>query len=361
MIVLLLSACLERVTGTDVPLDPRFYEAVEATQGDPGQGAGGRPFTDYTGETVTIRGIIVAENLTASVDLGVRIPDPSEEGGIRNEGKYLLDAAGPFEIVVPLGIGRMELEALQDPDQDGPSAQDPYASVWLNVGEKDLNDVELLMEAGAFGAGGPTHTEAPPGAPGGDPSAAPSGGGGGAGSPSPASPGAPGGDPSAVLQAAPDGEPTPAPPGSPGGDLSSAPAPNGAGDLTPFVGYDGDTVTVSGTLRCAPCMSIDLDLFQPNPDRPWGRELLGKLKLAPGAYSLVVPADFGPMLLEAFSDLDGNGPGEGDPMGIYDGNPLRIGSQDITGIDVTLGLTEDGRMPGNRQPSPQQQRPSSDR
>ena len=348
MIGLLFFACLERVTGVEVPLDPRFYASVEAIQGAPDQGAGGRPFADYTGDTVTIKGTIICDDPSGAVDLGVRLPDPTEEGGIRNEGKFLLDAAGPFEIAVPKGLGRIELEVLQDPDQDGPSGQDRYASVWLKVGDEDMDGVELILEAGTFGAGGPTHTEAPPGAPGGDPSAGPGGENeDGLGSPTPAPPGAPGGDPSA------------APAGAPGGDPGAA--PEGEGDLTPFVGYDGDTVIVRGTLYCARCTSIDLDLFQPNPDNPGGRKMLGKLKLAPGPYSLTVPEDFGPMLLEAFSDLDGNGPGSGDPMGRYKDNPLRIGSHDISGIDVTLSVTEDGRMPGDRPAPPPPEEPPPER
>ena len=239
----------------------------------------------------------------------------------------------------------MELEALQDPDTDGPSGDDPYASAWVEVGEEDVSGIELVMEPGSFGAGGPTHTAAPPGAPGGDPSAAP--------------PGEAGGDPNA----APAGQPSAAPPGAPGGDPSAAPpgspesAPPGSGDIPPFADLGDNPITIHGTLVCEICQGIDLDLFQPDPDSPGGRRMLGKIKRAAGAYELQVPAGFGPMLLEAFSDLAGDGPGAGDPMGRYEGNPLQIGNEDLFDVDIPLVVTEDGRMPSERPAPPPQQTP----
>ncbi|MFT4979486.1 MAG: hypothetical protein ACI8S6_005397, partial [Myxococcota bacterium] len=173
------------------------------------------------------------------------------------------------------------------------------------------------------GGGGPEHVDAAAGAPGGDPSAP----GGGEGAP---------------------------PPGGQG-------APPGAGDMPPFGNIEGPTVTISGTLRCEGCEMVDLDLFQPDADAPGGRKMLGKLKRAPGSYTLEVPRDFGPLLLEAFSDPGGDGPGAGDPMGRYMDNPLQVGGQDLSGVDVVLDVTEDGRMPGDRPAPPPQQRPPSQR
>ena len=348
MILLLLVGCLERVTGEAVPLDPRFYAAVEAAQGDPGQGAGSQPFAGYDGETVSVTVTIIAENPDGAIDLGVRIPDPNAPGGMNNEGRYLLDEAGEFTFTVPKGLGRFEVEALQDAAQDGPTAGDPHASAWIEVGDDDITGIEMTLAPGDFAASGPSHVEAPPGAPGGDPNNAPQS----------APPGAPGGDPQG-SQSTPDvqGVPQEAPPGAPGGDPSAAPpSGGGGGGMDPFVGQEGPMVTVQGTLRCEGCTVVDLDLFRPNPDAPGGREMLGKVKLPPGAYSLQVPRNFGPLLLEAFSDRESNGPGPGDPMGRYADNPLRVGGQDISGVDVILSVTDDGKMPGD-QPAPPPQRP----
>lgn len=340
LLVLSLSGCLERVTGEPVPLDPRFYAAIEAAQGDPGQGAGGIPFASYDGKTVTLRGTIVAGDAEGSIDLGVRVPAPDHPGGVKNEGKILLDRAGDFELVVPASFGRLELEALHDPDQDGPTGDDPYGSVWIDVADKDIGGITLTLEAGSFGAGGPQHAPAPPGAPGG-------------------SPGAPGGGEGAPPQ------PGAAPPGAPGGDPSGAPnnsaPPPGAGDMLPFVGEPGMTVTVSGTLICEGCELVDLDIFKPNPDAPGGREMLGKLKRAPGDYTLEVPRAFGPLLLEAFSDKGSDGPGPGDPMGRYADGPIEVGNTDISGVDITLLVTDDGKMPGDRPAPPPPQQPPPDR
>ena len=123
------------------------------------------------------------------------------------------------------------------------------------------------------------------------------------------------------------------------------------GNPDPFGGAAlDDRITLSGTLSCEGCPSIDLDLFQPDDDVPGGMSLLGKMEMSTGAYSLSVPRGFGPLILKSFADLDGDGPTPGDPMGIYEGNPVTIGRKDIDGVDIVLVVTEDGRMPGDGEP-----------
>lgn len=63
LLLLALPGCwLEKVTGEPVPLDPAFYEAVEASQGAPGVGGGSAvPFSSHEGETVMVRGTITGE------------------------------------------------------------------------------------------------------------------------------------------------------------------------------------------------------------------------------------------------------------------------------------------------------------
>ena len=62
--------------------------------------------------------------------------------------------------------------------------------------------------------------------------------------------------------------------------------------------------------------------------------MIGKQKLPPGEYVLMVPRNFGPLILEAFIDFGQDGPGPGDKMGRYDGNPVMIGNKAVSGVDI---------------------------
>ena len=350
LLAVVLGGCwLEKVTGEPVPLDPRFYEAVEATQGDPGVGGGDAiPFSDHDGAKVVIRGTATSP-IEGPIEIDVRTPDPTAEGGVKGHGKVQLDGLGPFELEVPSGLGALELQAFQDPDADGPGGDDPFAQVSLEIGTEDLSDILFELVPGARGtSGGPTHTEAPPGAPGGNPGGGPAhqevppgSGAGPEGPPMVGPDGQPPVGPDGQPMAGPDGQP---PPGE------GAPAPGG---MPPFVGLTGGAVTLSGTLNWpdAPAGAlIDLDLFRPSDTAGGGREMLGKLKVPVGAFSFEAPEDFGLLVIEAFIDIDGNGPGQGDPMGSYAGNPISIGTSDINGITIDLTVTESGYMPGNEPP-----------
>ena len=93
----------------------------------------------------------------------------------------------------------------------------------------------------------------------------------------------------------------------------------------PFGGVAGNRIELSGNIICAqPCASVDLDIFVPDEQSPGGRKMLGKMKLQEGPYIIMVPENFGLLLLEAFVDFDANGPGVGDLMGVYENNPLRV-------------------------------------
>lgn len=329
--VLCTGCWLEPVTGEPVPLDPAFYAAVEAVQGAPGEGGGESiPFSGWDGERVTISGVVDSPD-AGPVEIDIRTPDPLAEGGVKGHGKLQLEEPGPFELSVPSALGELELQAFQDLDADGPGGDDPFAQVRLEVGTEDLTEIGFSLVRGARGSmGGPEHREAPPGAPGGDPSGGPQ------------------------HQEVPPGEG-----GEPGGggDEGAPPSPGG---IPPFEGLDGDTVLIRGTLIWAeapPGSIVDLDLFKPSETAGGGREMLGKLKLPPGEFSFAAPASFGPLVLEAFVDLDNNGPGQGDPMGRYEGNPVLVGSRDVSGVTITLAITDDGRMPGDA-PAPPGGRPT---
>ena len=80
--------------------------------------------------------------------------------------------------------------------------------------------------------------------------------------------------------------------------------------------------------------------------------MVGKLKMSTGDYALRVPEHFGPIILEAFIDLDGNMRGDPtDPKGAYSGNPLRIGDNDVWNVNINIFVQEDGKMPGQAAPA----------
>ena len=59
----------------------------------------------------------------------------------------------------------------------------------------------------------------------------------------------------------------------------------------------------------------------------------------------MVPENFGWLILEAFVDFDANGPGVGDLMGVYEGNPIEIANSTVSNVNLTLDVSMDGKMP----------------
>ena len=297
LLVLLSTGCwLEFVdTANPTELDPAFYEAAIQNQGMPGVGGGSAiPFSDYDGEKVTVFGTVIGEE-RISIDVDVRIPDASAPGGMLGLGKILMDGPGSFELQVPMNQGTIELEAFQDRDADGPSTSDPFAHVAIDVGDEDL-EVSMELEEGSFRRGGPVHQEMPAGAPGGA---------------------------EVMAMVPPDPE-----------------------QPDPFGEMDGPKVSVGGALYYEGSVTVDLDIFRANTALPGGREMIGKLKLSTGSYELRIPQHYGPIILEAFIDLNGNMRADpSDPMGAFSGNPLRVGDNDIWNVDIQLSIQDDGMMP----------------
>ena len=104
---LCVSGCwLEHVDMVNpAPLDPAFYEAALKSQGQPGQGGGNAiPFSGDDGPKIMVTGTVKAQQ-SAAIDVDVRVPDSSEQGGVRQEGKVLMDGPGTFELAVPINQG----------------------------------------------------------------------------------------------------------------------------------------------------------------------------------------------------------------------------------------------------------------
>jgi len=294
---ILLIACLEHVSGEEVPLDPRYYLAVEEERGTSAEGGGSStPFSALKVEKVSVTGNIASEN-DMSIDIDVRVPDATAPGGMVGKGKILLERPGEFELMVPKGLGQLELQAFQDIDSDGPNGDDPFAQVFLDITDQPLEGVKINLVVGARG-GAPEHNVAPPGSP------------------------------NTLGEGIPE-------------------------NPDPFGGIAGDRVKMTGKLICDGCPRIDLDLFSPDEKAPGGRMMLGKMKLNPGEYVIMVPKNFGSLILEAFIDFKEDGPGDGDMMGSFKRNPLSIGEDNISNIDIELVYPDDGRMPMKEESNPQ--------
>lgn len=287
----LSSGCLlEKVTGEEIPLDPRFYAAVEEARGTADQGGGSSmPFSSVKTEKVWVMGTVSSEDDMA-IDIDIRVPDPSAPGGMSGKGKILLERPGEFKLAVPKDLGSLELQAFQDIDSDGPNASDPFAQTTISVESSDVEGIELKLVSGARGAA-PVHQEVAP--------------------------------------------------------EQSGEMPKGIPDNPdPFGGVGGNRVELSGTIVCAQtCPSVDLDIFVPDDQSPGGRKMLGKMKLQEGPYVIMVPESFGLLILEAFVDFDANGPGIGDLMGVYEGNPIRVAGSAVSDINLQLDVSMDGKMP----------------
>jgi hypothetical protein len=288
LMTLLLTGCLERVTGEAVPLDPRFVANQPGQAGAQGGGAGSDggkiPFSDFEGEMVWVRGeIVAAEELP--VDLDVRTLDATVEGGAISQGKLLLEGPGSFELKVPKALGELQLQAFQDPDSDGPSVDDAFGEVAVDVEGVDIEGLLLTLLPGA--RGGPEHVEAPPGAGGGQ-----------------------------------------------------APPPSGHAPPAhdPFEDMEGPFVIVAGTIEAQAGVVVDLDLFQPDPTVPGGRTFLGKIKRQPGAFEISVPESLGQVSLVAMVDIDADGPSGSDPQARFSGNPIDLSQGDFTEVLLQLSV-----------------------
>ena len=293
----LLAGCLERVTDKPVPLDPRYYEGHDEGDAEAGnkEGASGgsEPWADSDGARFELTGVVTS-SADGPVQLDLGEPDASAPGGTKRAGVVQLEGPGPFTLKIPVTVKRLQFQAFQDPDSDGPSEQDPFAQAEIALnGKAPAEPLTLALVAGARSmSGGPT--PAPPGAPGG--------------------PGQPPGTP-------PNGGPPPGAGGAPGSGLSTLP-PQAA-----------PTVTITGTLRTTRRNVVLLDVFQSGTDAPGGRSYLGRVAVEPGAFSFEVSAALGKVELEAYQDLTGDSRSADDPVARTDPFPT---TGDVTGLNLDL-------------------------
>lgn len=163
--LLLLSACLERVTGQPVPLDPRFYAAGEAAHG--GGNSLGEPWADHEGSAVEVL-VLVNSELGADVQFDVAVADTSAAGGVKRIGTLTTSPGTEVALRVPPDVTTFVVEAFQDEAADGPDDADPYGVVEVDMAKLEGGRVELALVAGgraaaqAAGGHGPQKSIAAP-------------------------------------------------------------------------------------------------------------------------------------------------------------------------------------------------------
>jgi hypothetical protein len=251
--LLLLTACLERVTDVAVPLDPRFY-AGGGHAANPGAAAErlGPPWADVSGET---RPVVLTLQTTedGAIQIDVVVPDATAPGGLKRIGR-IEGAEESVTLHVPLDVTSFSVEAFQDPESDGPSPSDPWGGATIDMAAVS-GPVALVLVASA--------RPAPGGA-----------SGGGAG---------PGGGDGGVVE--------------PWREITGL-------RRIPFVGSISSPVEGE----------IQVDITEPDPGAPGGQNRVGQVRLPEaGAFTLDVPADRTKFRIEAFVDLAGDGPTADDP------------------------------------------------
>jgi hypothetical protein len=126
--------------------------------------------------------------------------------------------------------------------------------------------------------------------------------------------------------------------GAPGGGGGGGGSPSGGGEA-PWSGYDGATWTLTGIVEVDEAVEVQLDLNEVDADAPGGQRRAGAIRLAgAGPFEVRVPGTVNEVRLQAFQDLDADGPDEGDPFA--------EASVTWTGADpaaVTLTLVKGGR------------------
>lgn len=385
--------CLEKTTGEAKALDERFTAGepsgalvVEHGSGD----APAEPFKDLAPDESVVLSGLVQTPLDEPIDIDLMTPDSTVEGGWIPRGKILLEGPGELSLRVPMDLGILVVQAFQDLDGNGPSTNDFFVGVTLEIADED-QPLELELVEGAYAdftlSGASSMTAFPdhegewtvlsgtlnsPGEGtvavdflGPDPSA-PSGtkfvaktqlepGPYELAIPQNSGPltlqffqdqegdGPDGSDPFAQIELEvakqetleldvalePGGYASPAQ----GGGVPAQGPTQGV-----FEDLGADPVTLSGelVLQNIDPQQVALDVYRVDAGGHGGRSFLKKLYINPGPFTFQAPADYGELILEAAIDADNDGPTPGDPFGQCDQNPVRVGDEDVDGLTITV-------------------------
>ena len=120
----------------------------------------------------------------------------------------------------------------------------------------------------------------------------------------------------------------------------------------PFSSVKTDKVWVSGIVMSDDDMAIDIDIRVPDPSAPGGMAGKGKILLErPGEFKLAVPKDLGSLELQAFQDIDSDGPNASDPFAQL---TIAVEADDIQGIELKLVSGARGAAPVHQEVAPEQ-------
>ena len=139
-------------TGADPAPPPGGTAAApapdDASQGPPDQP--GRPPADVAfqlgeGESVELSGVLrYAGDAEGAVRLDFLTLEEGQPPALAHT--MGLDRPGGFEVEAPKGFGEVHVVAFIDLDGDGPSPGDPAGTLKLEIGDEDLEDLELVLD-----------------------------------------------------------------------------------------------------------------------------------------------------------------------------------------------------------------------
>ena len=115
----------------------------------------------------------------------------------------------------------------------------------------------------------------------------------------------------------------------------------GKGDNSsdPFASSNAEKVTVTGSVSSETMGSIDLDFRTPDPTVDGNFQGHGKLLLErPGIFSVQVPKNIGSVEIQAFQDLQGDGPSFEDPFAQV---LFEVFEEDIVDVDIHRTANDD--------------------
>ena len=148
-LALILVACLEHTGEGSKALDPRFVVLPEGVGAIDAEG-NSQPFADYDGATVVVSGVVESA-LDMALDLDFRQVQETDAGAERvNLGKLGVTSPGEWSLEVPAGLGNLIIEGFQDLSSDGPTEDDPYGWLELEVGLEDVDGADLVLEVGGL-------------------------------------------------------------------------------------------------------------------------------------------------------------------------------------------------------------------
>ncbi len=211
----------------------------------------------------------VRSELDRAVQIDVRTVDPTAEGGFSEDGKLELGAPRAWTFKAPVDHGELLIQAFQDLSDDGPSDDDPFGFAVVDVGEEPILDIELELKIGGK---------------------------------------------LELARAMGHGE--------------------GEASIKACRDWDGPTISISGSVSGGEDRPVSLDFRVPDESAEGGVTQICREELAePGAWRAEVGAEWTELMIEAFQDMDANGPSEADPFGEA---IVPLAGANIDGVDIAM-------------------------